>query len=283
MTAGVNNDGLAGLIVGSTLWALVAYAGAGREHKRPWPIGLLLASALLTKTTAYVVTIVAVAAVALRWRRDDTPWTWAVGQLAWMFIPALLLSAPWFIRNALTYGWHDPLGLVRHGAIVEGQPRSSEWLAAYGWAGLLSRFARTTFHSFWGQFGWMAVPLPTYIYRGLGGFSILLAGGFIAWVIGPKGNQTARPKGAPIRLLALSASLTVLSYLWYNLTFVQHQGRYLFPALVPIGTAVALGAKTLATALPKPARPWAIAAVFCGLAMLDVYCLFKFVVPFLAR
>ncbi len=313
MTAGVNNDGLAGLLVGGTLWALVAYAGAGKERERPWPIGLLLASALLTKTTAYVVTIVAVAAVALRWRRDGTPWTWAVGQLAWMFVPAALLSAPWFVRNALTYGWHDPLGLVRHGAIVEGQPRSSEWLVTYGWAGLLRRFARTTFHSFWGQFGWMAVPLPTYIYRGLGGLSVLLVGGFIAWVIGPKRNQPALDSDCesalgvdgdcagdscssqirdpanslsihhPISLLALSASLTALSYLWYNLTFVQHQGRYLFPALVPIGTAAALGAKTLATVLPKRARPWAIAAIFCGLAMLDVYCLFKFVMPFLAR
>ena len=28
--------------------------------------------------------------------------------------------------------------------------------------------------------------------------------------------------------------------LGYNLTFVQHQGRYLFSALVPIGIAVAL-------------------------------------------
>ena len=42
-------------------------------------------------------------------------------------------------------------------------------------------------------------------------------------------------------LLALSALLTLLSYLWYNIKFVQHQGRYLFPALVPLGLAFALG------------------------------------------
>ncbi|MBL7184651.1 MAG: hypothetical protein ISS50_09415 [Anaerolineae bacterium] len=42
-------------------------------------------------------------------------------------------------------------------------------------------------------------------------------------------------------LLALSALFTLLSYFWYNLTFVQHQGRYLFPALVPLGLAFALG------------------------------------------
>jgi len=288
MTAGVNNDGLAGLVIGSALWALVTYTGGERD--RPWPVGLLLATALLTKTTAYVVLGVAVIAVALRRRRDGRSWTWAVGQLAWMFVPALLLSAPWFIRNGLTYGWRDPLGLARHDAIVEGQPRSSGWLAVYGWTGLLSRFARTTFHSFWGQFGWMAVPLPTSFYRGLGLLSILLTSGFVIWIARSTRtptHQSAHPKGLPIyhsaSLLAFSALLTILSYVWYNLTFVQHQGRYLFPALIPIGTAAALGLDTLANIFPKPLRPWAIAAVFCGMATLDVYCLFKFVIPFLTR
>ena len=46
-------------------------------------------------------------------------------------------------------------------------------------------------------------------------------------------------------LLALSALFTLLSYLWYNLKFVQHQGRYLFPALVPIGLAFALGLREI--------------------------------------
>jgi hypothetical protein len=48
-------------------------------------------------------------------------------------------------------------------------------------------------------------------------------------------------------LLALSALLTLLSYLWYNLKFVQHQGRYLFPALVPLGLAFALGLREVLT------------------------------------
>jgi hypothetical protein len=42
-------------------------------------------------------------------------------------------------------------------------------------------------------------------------------------------------------LLALSGLFTLVSYVWYNTSFLQHQGRYLFPALVPISLAVALG------------------------------------------
>jgi 4-amino-4-deoxy-L-arabinose transferase-like glycosyltransferase len=295
MTAGVNNDALAELVVGATLWALVVYtdrANTARWSERPWPLGLLLAVVLLTKAQAYVVLGVAAAAVVIRWWRERRMWEWAAGQLAWMFVTALLLSAPWFIRNGFTYGWHDPLGLARHNAVVVGQPRSVEWLAAYGWGGLLGRLVRTTFQSFWGQFGWMKVVLPARIYRILALFSALLVAGFVASFVRRRRpchsinspvHRSTNSQTSQLFLLALSALLTFLSYAWYNLTFVQHQGRYLFPALVPISAAVALGLDKLVSVLPNRMRAWAMAAPFVGLAVLDVYCLFRFVIPFLAR
>ncbi len=290
MTAGVENDALGELVVGGTLWALVVYAGGG--HERPWPVGLLLAAVLLTKTTAYFVVGVAVVAVLIRWRQERRTWGWAAGQLAWVLVPALLLSAPWFIRNGFTYGWHDPLGLARHNKVVEGQPLSSAWLADYGWGGLLSRMVRTTFQSFWGQFGWMGVVLPARIYQALALLSALLIAGFIVWLLQhlhpPQSTslpvyQSTNPQISSLLLLSLSALLTLFSFLGYNLTFVQHQGRYLFPALLPIGVAAALGLGVLARVLPQRLRPWAIAAFFAGLAALDVYCLFGFIIPLLTR
>jgi 4-amino-4-deoxy-L-arabinose transferase-like glycosyltransferase len=290
MTAGVNNDALAELIVGGTLWALMVYIGAG--YSRPWPIGLLLAVGLLTKTTAYIAVGVAVLAVMIRWRRERRTWRWAAGQLVWMLVPALLASAPWFIRNGLTYGWRDPLGLARHNEVVEGQARTSEYLALHGRAAYWERAWRFTFQSFWGQFGWMGVVLPARIYRALALLSGLLVAGFAAWLI-----QQRRPAQSAslsihqstdlpilrLLLLALSALLTFLTFVGYNLTFLQHQGRYLFPALIPLGTAAALGLSTVAQVLPQRTRAWVISALFAGLAALDVYCLFEFIIPFLAR
>jgi 4-amino-4-deoxy-L-arabinose transferase-like glycosyltransferase len=290
MTAGVNNDALAELIVGGTLWALMAYVGVGCS--RPWPIGLLLAAGLLTKTTAYVAGGVAVLAVVVRWRQERRTWRWAAGQLAWMLVPALIISTPWFIRNGLTYGWRDPLGLARHNEVVEGQVRTSEYLALHGWAAYWERAGRFTFQSFWGQFGWMGVVLPARIYQALAVLSALLTAGFIAWLIQQRrpSQSTSRSicqstdlPSRPLLLLALSALLTFLTFVVYNLTFVQHQGRYLFPALIPLGTAAALGLSTVARVLPQRMRAWAIGALFAGLAALDVYCLFEFIIPFLAR
>jgi len=281
MTAGVNNDTLAELIVGGTLWGLVVYLSGDSE--RPWPIGILLAAALLTKATAYGTLGAAVAAVALRWRQQQRTWKWAIGQLAWLFVPALLIAAPWFIRNGLTYDWLDPLGLARHNEVVEGQPRSSEWLIAYGWGGLLSRLVQTTFRSFWGQFGWMGVVLPAHIYQALALLSALLVGGFLGWLFDRRRPRLTPVQRASLTLLLVSFLLTLIEFLGYNLTFVQHQGRYLFPALIPIGTAAALGLSALAQALPQRARSWAIGVLFVGLAALDVYCLFRFIIPTLTR
>ncbi len=279
MTAGVNNDALAELVVGGALWMLVVYVQTGKNRWIAW----WLAAVLLTKTTAYAVLGIAALALVIRWRQGGQTWKWVWGQGVRMFGPALLLAAPWFVRNGLTYGWLDPLGLARHNAVVEGQPRSVAWLADYGWGGLVSRLVRTTFQSFWGQFGWMKVVLPTYIYLALALLTALAVGGFLWWRFDRNRPELTRPQRASLGLLLGLFLLVLLQFLGYNLAFVQHQGRYLFPALIPIGTAAALGLHQWASRLPSRWRGGAVAVPLAGLAALDVYCLFKYVIPFLTR
>jgi hypothetical protein len=87
----------------------------------------------------------------------------------------------------------------------------------------------------------MGVPMHPPVYLALAALSALLGVGFLAWWLDRRRPRLTSLQRRGIVLLALSASLTVISYLWYNLTFVQHQGRYLFPALVPLALAGALG------------------------------------------
>jgi 4-amino-4-deoxy-L-arabinose transferase-like glycosyltransferase len=281
MSAGVNNDILGELVLAATLWALVGYVNGRRE--RPWLVGLLLGAALLTKTTAYIAFGAAGIAVVLRHRMERRTLRWAAIELAYLAIPALVLSAPWFIRNGLTYGWDDPLGLVRHEQVVAGQPRSSEWLATYGWVGLGRQLIQTTFRSFWGQFGWMGVVLPVYIYQALALLSILLTGGFLLWVVDRRRSCLSSTQRTGLAVLAASALLTALAFLWYNLAFVQHQGRYLYPALIPIGIAAMLGLGRLVAPVPERMRPWAMGLLFAAMFLLDLVCLFGFIIPMLSR
>lgn len=241
MMAGVNNDSLAELILAAILWQLVLFVQAESGEKmgtrRAALLGGLIGLGLVTKTTDYLALPLAALALGLRWRRGCA----GCGRSALLiFGLALLIGLPWWVRNALTYGGLDLLGLGRHNWVVVGQPRTSEWLATYGAAEVARRFVQTTFQSFWGQFGWMGVVLDRRIYAGLALLSGLIA---LGWVLRLADGRPAFTPGQRDGLILLAGLvlLTAASYFWYNLTFVQHQGRYLFSALIPIGLGVTVG------------------------------------------
>ena len=104
----------------------------------------------------------------------------------------------------------------------------------------------------------------------------------------------------PAIILVVWFILTVGGYLYYNVTFVQHQGRYLFPALIPIGLAFAIGwwqildkIKGLAARLLSRSTgdgvPWLDQAqlivfglIFLYLARLDLIALQRYIIPTLS-
>lgn len=319
-TAAVNNDTLAELLLALALWGLVRYLrGRTKGKKALVVVGLLLGLGLLTKLYALIAVAVAIVAVALRRWHDRRR---AASELACLLIPALVLVLPWLARNVAVYGWPDMMGLSRHDAVVADQMTTAEFVAQHGWGRLFRDGLRTTYHSFWGQFGWMAVPMDRRIYLALSLFSVIVVAGLIRWLVAVSvsvgrvgqasilspsedaGSATPRSfnrltamlstssgcSGAPAVLLLLTVLLMVLAYLWYNTKFVQHQGRYLFPALVPLGLALALGWRTAvnwARALTS-AVGWLehvdgvlFASPYAGLAVLDMVCLFAFVIPYL--
>ena len=247
--ASVNNDSLAELLIAAILALLVI----------PWPehppvgrllgLGLLLGAGFLTKGTAYLLApVVAAFLLARYWMQ----WRPLVRALALVFAPALLLGMLSWGRNAAVYGGLDVLARAAHDEVVVGQPRTAEWLAQYGLDGTVARFFRTTFNSFWGQFGWMAAPLPGWMYGPLLGLTLAAASGLLLAVVRRPSSVVSlsdhRPQTTDYSqrrlqtlVLALTFVLTLGLHVAYNLTFVQHQGRYLFPALIPIAVGFVAG------------------------------------------
>ncbi len=246
MMAGVNNDALAEVLIATALLLLVRYVGiteTGQKVKdrRLVVLGICIGLGLLTKGSTYILLPLAAVAVLWRWWHEShapsRPLGNLAGNMASVFVPALVLGLPLWVRNMALYGLGDFLGKRWHDAVVVSQPRTAEWLAQMGFPALLRAFVQTTFHSFWGQFGWMGVLMDERIYLALGILSAAVGLGVIAAL--PRGLRDG--SRFPIALLSLSFLLTFSLYIWYNLTFVQHQGRYLFPALVPISCAFAVG------------------------------------------
>lgn len=244
MAASVNNDILAELWLALAGWGLLRFLREGGTRRLLLGTGAAIGLGLLTKTTAYILLPLALGAVLLRQARSG-PWEarmeGGLRQAGAMLGPALLLGAPWWVRNLWVYGGTDFLGLQRHGAIVVGQPRTAEWLSSLGAAELARRFLTTTFHSFWGQFGWMGVLLDARLYVALGVLSLAVVVGFAARAWRTRWGSLAPWRVRVVAWLGLWVALTALTYLWYNVEFVQHQGRYLFPALVPLGLGFAWG------------------------------------------
>ncbi|MDH7488121.1 MAG: glycosyltransferase family 39 protein [Anaerolineae bacterium] len=244
MSAAVNNDSLANLLLAlAVLLMLKAMRAEGSRAVRTWVwTGVVAGLAMLAKSSTYVAIPLALAAIAMTPGRSAR--SLAV-RAVMVFGPALALNLPWYIRNAVVYGGVDVLGLQRHGEIVLGQPTTAEWVARMGRGGLAREFIATTFRSFWAQFGWMGVLVDQRIYQALALVSLLAVAGLCLFLLRAAANRGMLSgfRWKALGLLALWLGLTGAAYLWYNAQFVQHQGRYLFPAMPAIALGMALGVR----------------------------------------
>ena len=235
---------------------------AGGSRWSALTLGLLLGLILITKTTAYIAVPLAGGVLVWRWWRERASARRVVSDALLIALPALLLALPWYARDVAVYGWPDFLGLTRHDQIVVGQTRTGEFLAQVGWNAYMRRALEFTFKSFWGVFGWLGVFMDSRAYFLVALLSGVAAGGLVLRIadrglrIGDSiaDQSTIRNRKSAIVLLAISALLTLLTYAWYNTQFVQHQGRYLFTALIPIALAFALGWE--AALWPRAAASW---------------------------
>jgi 4-amino-4-deoxy-L-arabinose transferase-like glycosyltransferase len=290
MMAGVNNDSLTELLIALALLILLLWL---RDEKRGtlWLVGLgiVLGSGLVTKASfAPVVVTVGLVLLMVWWREPERNWRQLFRTSLLAFGPAVLIAAPWWLRNVVTYGGFDIYGMANHDAVVVGQPRTADWIATNGVRAWLERWVTFTFQSFWGQFGWMGVLMPTWLYRTLALWSAVLLLGFVLWLRKALRNtqRATRDLQYATRLtqstvLGTLWVLVIITYIYYNRTFVQHQGRYLFPALIPIALAAALSVDALLRflRLPERLRPPAFAAPYLAMAALSLYALWRFIIP----
>jgi hypothetical protein len=193
-------------------------------------LGLVLGLAALTKLGGLALWPLAVGvllAVGLRHRTLRR----TLLDLALVFAVAVAVAGWWYLRNWQLYG--DPTGLNRFLEIVGRRDHLLSWRELWGeFEGLRI--------SYWALFGWFNVPLPTWVYRVLDGFSLVaLVGLPLAFLRRPRtlGPAHLRPLLLPVAWIGL----ILASLVRWTLLTPGTQGRLLFPAIWAISLLLIVG------------------------------------------
>lgn len=314
MMSAVNNDALAeALVAFGLLWMVRYLKGNGVPI---WQFGLIAGMAILCKITIYFMLLLFPLAICLGWTRQEKPVSVLAGRITAFAIVALIFGGGWWLRNISAYGFPDFLGLGAHDAVVADQPRTLDYVDTHGWINYARQLIAVTFKSFWGQFGWMALPLDSvlggWIYRG---FALLTLAGLTGSLLSahsssasedgrstgaktpghrPQNNKPSRGMGDAVYygrdaierqqisiIFAATVLIVFLAFFYYNLEFLQWQGRYLFPALIPIALSLVGGIdawRAIIFARWDQSR-WLTSLAMICLFALDIYLLFRVIVP----
>jgi 4-amino-4-deoxy-L-arabinose transferase-like glycosyltransferase len=254
VSAALSADPLANLLAAAILLALLQPLSGDRR----WPIvvGALTGLGLLAKLELAIFIPVALGVVVVRSAKK-------LRDCVLILVTAAVLVAPWLVHQVTTYGWGDPLALARHSQVVADQPRfrgfTPEWLG---------EFLTVSFHSFWAQFGWMAIVAPVRLYAVWGIVALVALVGVVL-----ERRRLRQPEWLPMLATVLIACV---AYVGYNLAFEQFQARYVFTALTPIAALLVLG---WAAVFPSRTLPWSVLLLTTALIALNAYTLLRVLVP----
>ena len=297
VSASVTNDSLTTLICAIALWLLIrlirgleSSPSLGDWRRQAIWLGVTLGAGVLTKSltlslfpTVLIAFLLLARAGTVSGRQAALTATFAVGLGA-------LLGLPWLARNTILYG--DPL--AQHVLFVQLNNGSNnvpldQMIALFGGLGsYFVKVAQWTFASYWGGFDsmrlfWDQSPYkahPNFLsglsptYSWLLALSMLPLAGIILRL---RRSRESSTQSLALAALAIQVLFTGIAFLNYNLHFFQAQGRYLFPALLPLSFFFVWGWEGL---LPRPR--WFqvfLGLMVMGLVALNAYTLFGLLLP----
>ncbi len=222
-----NNDNLSTMLSSLILILIVRLIKGKGSLRSALLLGLLLGLGVLTKMSllAFIPTALVVIVLLAR-RLGLRPGAKISGAL---FIPFLLISGPWFLRNQTLYG--DPWGwaqVIRLNAPWLGPLSGAEWLD----------FFSDLYRSFW--LSWIGIELDTLVHALLALGVLISLGGVGLLVLRRK--ELEPPTLTLLSLLALQTVLVFAALLrWATVVDGADQARLLYPALSPMVLFLFLG------------------------------------------
>ncbi len=270
LAAGVNND-IFLLLFSALVFDRLARGLTSRLTWRDivW-LGVWAGLAALTKQHGWILAVAVT--LSLFFQRRLLGWNTALKMLGVFFVLAFVIGASWSVRGFLVdqNNFISGEGVNVDNTRTTGTPREAGEIVAHI---LFSRWP-SVFVTFWGFFGWngIATHYPWSLYYSLGLIaSVLLVGCGLAWW-----RRDDVVAGQWLRLSVLTwATLEIVFLLtfWqraatYGIVTFPNQGRYYFPLLLPIMSAVLLAGESL---VKRRYRAWAWAGMAVAMVGLSVW------------
>lgn len=278
ITSTVNNDVMTELVFSTILLLQIQCLMRGLTFWRAGCLGCVLGAALLVKATAILLIPIIGIGLVLMYLAGESAAKIARGAgiiLAW----TLLISGWWFIRNERLYG--EFLPLKEFARAFAGTALAQPFIERDGVVNYIELVSRWTFQSFWAVFGnsisaspqrgrGLPLFLPEQIYLLPLIITVFSAAGFVRFFLTRvKATQTGvtQLQKRCLLLLLLTLLFVALSFIAFLAKYFQTQGRYLFPAMLPISILVSAGWLSL---FPPKYKPLAAGILLGLLALLSL-------------
>jgi 4-amino-4-deoxy-L-arabinose transferase-like glycosyltransferase len=228
MSSTVSNDVLMEVIFNAAFLLIAGMLIDGATWRRSILLGIVLGLGILTKTTCLALIPIAGLAYFLMDRDGKTAPKSAAARFGGAMLVAFLLSSVWLVRNTILYKDSFAISQMQQ-SFAAHSPNPLDWFrqgmpaSTYLWM-----VVSWTFKSFWGVFGYMNLFMPEWLYGLLAIVSIAASIGALTALRRSAMNQSARI------VLFSALALILIAFLKLNVMVFQSQGRYLYPALLPI-------------------------------------------------
>ncbi len=289
ISGAVNNDNLAIPLASLAVWLMIRMVGkqysVGSDQysvgstgywildTRYWLLGSVIGLGLLTKEGTFGLLPLAWGTLFIAaWQRNRQIYNLqslislllrSLLSFAVLLIPVTLIAGWWYIRNIQLYG--DFLGWSAFIAVLgqRAHPADLAQLWDERWGFLLS---------YWGLFGGVNIPLPTWVYHTLNGMLLVAVLGFPVYlwreIKGGKGKVKAQSLIAnlfyfverhfPLVVCLLFSLAVVFGLVQWATTTWSSQGRLVFTALSTLTVLMVVG--LVGWMPPRPAA-WVMGSV----------------------
>lgn len=262
----ITNDSLANLLSTAAIYTFLIFL-KDSSLKRIIIFSLIFSLCLLCKKTLFFLIPSVVISSAYAFHIGKITKTIFIKLSTSLFIFTVIVAGWFYYKNLIVYNDILLSDIEKITVPMHYDPKSI--FSLY----FLYPFIPGLFGSFFGVFGWMNVAMPFFVYV----FYFLITAASVIGIV----RERFTKKLTPLKLFfMLSIVICFAGIVYYNLSYTQHQGRFLFPVLSIISVCFVWGLESFFSGIKRDFLNKSILRTlyisFFLIVLISVYVIYRF-------